>query len=235
MPGLSIGVANALSSRMEVTSHGEGATQRAVFECGRLLSLDRVEELAPQGLRIRCLLDPLIFDAKLDPRHVEEELTQLAWLCPRLEFTFQGRAVPNKEGPLAWVRALAPGFVEETGLTAHQDVGAIHVDVGLGWRSNQSAPNLVSLVNFLRTSGGSHEEGLLTALRQEAERRGIAGERVLAGLTAVVHVGFDYPPLEGERAGPTLESPEAAAAVAQTVTRVLDAAPWWWDRLCEVM
>lgn len=142
--------------------------------------------------------------------------------------------MPNKDGPLTWVRALAPRFVEETGLTAHE-VGAMRVDVGLGWSRNQSAPNLVSLVNFRPTSGGSHEEGLLTALRRAAERRGTAVDRLLAGLTAVVHVGFDHPTLEGDRARWTLNSPEAAAAVERAVTHAIDAAPWWWDRVCEAM
>ena len=30
-------------------------------------------------------------------------------------------------------------------------------------------------------------------------------------------------------------SPEAAAAVERAVTRAIDAAPWWWDRVCEAM
>lgn len=52
----------------------------------------------------------------------------------------------------------------------------------------------------------------------------------MAGLVAIVHVGLLHPKF----GGPTrsrLDSKEVHAAVNKVVTRAINEAPWWWDKL----
>ena len=66
------------------------------------------------------------------------------------------------------------------------------------------------------------------------QKRASREKRVLSGLVAIVHVGLLHPRF----GGPTkalLEMKEAEVAVQQVVTRAINEAPWWWDRLHEAI
>jgi DNA gyrase/topoisomerase IV subunit B len=221
--GPPLAVSCALSSRMEVESRRDGSVLRVAFECGRVVEPTvRVGDTTLHGLRVRYQADPVLFDAgsRLDLQLVERDLTTLAWLCPQLDVVLQGRSLQRGTGPAGWVQELAPDAVKETALTATGSAEEVAVEVSLAWAPGRTAPRLESFMNY--AAAGGPEAGLLEALRAAAVQRGADPEHVVRGIVAVVHVGS-----HGSR--------DARKAVREVVARAIDATPWWWDRLNEVM
>lgn len=236
--GVGIAAVNAVCARMEVVSRRSGVAYRAAFECGRVVEpLARVGETASRGTAIHYQPDELIFDtdARLDLREVERRLTEIAWLCPKLDVIFQGRSLQRPEGLPGWVRKLAPDAIAETALSAIGTLEDVDVEVAFAWSRSRTSRLLRSFVNHEETTGGSHEVGLLAAIESAALQRRRPKEEVLTGLVAVVHVGMKYPQLDGRPGQRTLEEDEASRAVSEVVTRAIAAAPWWWDRLAECL
>lgn len=221
--GPPLAVSCALSSRMEVESRRGGSVLRVAFECGRVVEPTvRVGDTTLHGLRVRYQADPVLFDAgsRLDLQLVERDLTTLAWLCPQLDVVLQGRSLQRGTGPAGWVQELAPDAVKETALTATGSAEEVAVEVSLAWAPGRTAPRLESFMNY--AAAGGPEAGLLEALRAAAVQRGADPEHVVRGIVAVVHVGA-----HGSR--------DARKAVREVVARAIDATPWWWDRLNEVI
>lgn len=237
--GVGLAPVNALCSRLEVESRRSGTAHRAVFAFGRII--EPVKSLGPtnaRGTLIRYLPDDEIFDegARLDFTEVEQRLLQVARLCPHLDLVLQGRSLKQPEGLPGWVRELAPDAVKETALSAIGKVNEVEVEVALAWSPSGTAPRVLSFVNYYRTTqAGSHEQGLISAVRSSVPRAkdGIK-EQVLAGLVAVVHVGMLHPSFRGPTRA-ALQVDAARVAVHEVVTRAIKDAPWWWDRLHEVL
>lgn len=235
--GVGVAAANALCARMEVETRRDGMAYRAAFECGRIVEpLHPIGETTQRGTVIRYLPDDEIFEvgALLDLDATEKHLTILARLCPKLDLRLQGRSLQQLDGMPGWIRELAPEVVRETVLFAAGTVQDVEVEVALAWRPGGSGPMIRSFVNYLRTvEAGSHEKGLLTALEELiGQKRAARKKVVLSGLVAIVHVGMLHPRF----GGPTrsrLEFEAARLAVHEVVTRALNEAPWWWDRLHE--
>lgn len=235
--GVGAGAISALSSRMEVETHRDGRHWAIAFERGT--TVEPLTDLGPttkQGTRVRYRADTEIFPAGIRPdlRALRKRLTQLAGLCPKLNLRFQGKSLQRPEGLAGWLRELAPDAVKETALVAAGESGGVIVDAALAWSPRVKKPRIISFVNCSETRlNGSHVKGLLRAVG-EAPPTKVDQQRVLKGLVALVHVQMSG----AQFAGPTkwqLDAEPARVAVQDVVTRAIQDAPWWWDRLHEAL
>ena len=225
-------VVTALSARLELETRPDGNAYRLEFASGLLLrSVTNVGASPKRGTVVRFLADDEIYrdGVRPDLEAVERRLRDVARLCPRLHVEFQGRSLSCPKGLAAWPLEAAPELVKETLLSAHGTVSDVDVEVAFAWRPRASAPLIRSFLNFIETpDGGSHERGLISAVEQViAAKRASRKKKVLSGLVGIVHVGAESPRLHGL-------SPEDEAvrvAVRDVVTRAINEAPWWWDRL----
>lgn len=238
--GVGLGPVSALCARLEVETRRDGVAYRASFSCGRLVqAVQRQGETAERGTVIRLQPDDEIFHegARLELEVLETALEKLAWLSPRLDLRLQGRSLQRREGLPGWVRHLAPEVVKETVLSAIGSVNDVDVEVALGWRPRGKEPLIRAFANYAETEepASSNRQGVIAAVRDAIKQKRAAREkRVLSGLVAIVHVGLLHPKF----GGPTrarLEMREAQVAVEQVVTRAINQAPWWWDRLHEAI
>lgn len=229
-------VVTALSARLELETRPDGNACRLEFASGHLLrSVTKVGASPKRGTVVRFLADDEIYGDGVRPalEAVERRLRDVARLCPRLHIEFQGRSLSCPEGLAAWPLEAAPELVKETLLSAHGTVREVDVEVAFAWRPRASAPLIRSFLNFAETpDGGSHERGLISAVEQvNAAKRASRKKKVLSGLVGIVHVGAESPQLRGL-------SPEDEAvrvAVRDVVTRAINEAPWWWDKLHEAI
>lgn len=227
-------VATALSSQLEVETRVDGRSWRLSFASGALVQgLTDTGSTSERGAVIRYQPDAEIFDAdaKHDLDAIERRLRNIALLCPKLDVRLQGRSLRCPDGLVTWLREAAPEFVKETLLTAHGSVGIFDVEVAFAWRPRASAPLVGSFMNYLETpEGGSHVRGLIVAIENViGAKRASRTKKVVGGLVAVVHVGTKYPQLQHR--GRRLDDDNARNAVRDVVTRAINQAPWWWDKL----
>jgi hypothetical protein len=238
LQGVGLAVVNALSARFEVESRRSGVAYRAAFEAGRLIEpLTRVGETSMKGTRIRFLRDDEIFDegSTLDLTKVEARLTELSWLSGALNVRFQDKHLPHAGGLAGWVRRLAPDVITETLLEIADSARRVDVALTLAWSPSGNGPRVMSFVNYHPTiDGGSHAEGVLSAVTAAASARSPSSDRLLAGLVAIVHVGLLDPDFGGPNTT-SLHVEDVRLAVHEVVTRAINNAPWWWDKLHEVI
>ncbi len=236
--GVGLSVVNALSARFEIESRRSGVAYRAAFESGRPIEpLRRVGETSRRGTLIRFLGDDEIFDegATIDLIQVEERLTQLSWLSGALNVRFQDKHLPHAGGLAGWVRRLAPDVIMETLLEIADSARRVDVALTLAWSPSGKGPRVLSFMNYHPTiDGGSHADGVLSAVTAAASARSPSSERLLAGLVAIVHVGLLDPYFGGPTAT-SLHVEDVRLAVHEVVTRAINGAPWWWDKLHEVI
>jgi DNA gyrase/topoisomerase IV subunit B len=225
-----------LPSAIEIVSRRAGMAYRAAFERGQLVQAS--EQVGPtdqRGTRIRFLPDSTIFKdgVRLDLETIERRLTELAWLCPTLELTLQGRSLKQVTGIPGWIGSLAPELVKETALSAVGTVKDVTVEVALAWRPRATEPLIRSFANYVEMvePSSSERRGLITAMeRFIGSKRASRKKKVMSGLVAVVHVRMLHPRF----GGPTrrrLEVEEARVAVDQVVTKMINDAPPWWEQL----
>lgn len=234
--GVGVGVVSALSARLEVQTWRAGGEFKAAFERGQTVEPMRaVAQTARQGTRIRSFPDADIFgDARLELRGLERRLTELAWLCPRLDLRLQGKSLRREAGLAGWVRALSRSAVPASSLEGSGESDNVGVEFALAWKPRGKGPAFRSFVNFGETEqAGTHVRGLLDAVRSTAPSAE-AAKHALDGLVGVVHVTLLHPRFQGPTRA-ALETEAARAGVAEIARRTLAAAPWWWDRLLELM
>jgi DNA gyrase subunit B len=225
-------VATALSSKLEVETRPGGHAWRLAYAAGS--QLQKLEDGGPTTVRgtvVRYLPDESIFDAgvKHDLVTIEKRLRTLALLCPKLDVRLQRRSLASAEGIAGWLREAAPELVKDTLLTAKGTVGVFDVEVAFAWRPRASAPLIRSFVNYLETpAGGSHVRGLTVAIENViGAKRASRTKKVVSGLVAAVHVGTEWPQMQRG----ALDDKSARDAVRDVVTRAINDAPWWWERL----
>jgi DNA gyrase B len=234
-PTYAMPLVRALSARLEIETRRDGIGFGAQFSAGRLMRpIVSTGPTTQRGTRIRYLADDELFDegATLELQRVESRLMHFSSLAPHLRFFFQG--VPlTSDGLPGLVRTFAADLVPETLLSVHDAIDEVDVDIALGW-SPTAKRRIQSFVNYAETrEGGAHVDGLDDAIRGGAPTT-VDAERVLGGLVAVVHVGLSGPEFSGASRA-FLVSDEARAAVNRAALEAMRAAPWWWDRLHEVI
>jgi hypothetical protein len=229
-------IATALSSRFEVETRRDGVAYRLAYAAGfPLHPLVKVGPTPMRGTVVRYRPDDEIFEAGVrhDLGRVERRLIDVARLCPKLDVQFQGRSLRRPEGLSSWLREAAPELVTETMLTASGTVKDVGVEVAFAWRPRSSSSLIRSFVNYGETEeGGSHVRGLVSAVEQViSAKRASRKKKVLSGLVGIVHVGIRYPRMERSGMRLSLNDENARVAVRDVVTRAINEAPWWWDKL----
>jgi DNA gyrase subunit B len=169
--GLGLGVVNALSSALVVTSDRERRYQQ-VFSRGKPVT-ERLE-LGPaigHGTTVQLTPDPAIFEEATLPTHVlRRRLTELAVLNVGLSIHFDGWQVPSHGGLMGLARVLARGPVRAE-LWEKATVGDVEVEVAVVWGEGEGLTR--GWVCQLE-SDGAHISGLNQGLKGTEKRGRVA-------------------------------------------------------------
>lgn len=222
---------NALSARLEVTTHHRGRAWSVTFKQGHVV--ERLRETSAKrgrGTTIRFRPDPTIFgEARLALDNVGARLRDLAAMLPRVAITLQGAPLGASEGISAIVRSMHH-FAPETLLSGSEATRDLAIDFAIAWSSELGAPKVRSFVNLLEEPrGGSHVDGIWLGIAAAAPSFAL---KVASRRSLVVAV---HARVEGTSVNAPLASDEARDSVSRAVERALRAAPWWWDRVGELM
>jgi len=222
----------------------EGGFERS--DTGTLVSFVPDHEIFSQG-------------TKMEPSTVNARLKELAYLNPGVTIWFRCLSKEEEEseeaeaeveggssrssawqkhshrgGLLEYVEAKTKGSkTMHKPLLLSKLVDGIFVEVALQWSADQFSDTIVSYVNNVKTTdGGTHVEGLKTALTRtintlarkykllKPDMQNLGGEYVRDGLTAVMQVKISQPEFEGQTKA-KLGSTEATRAVSTCVSEAL--------------
>lgn len=244
--GIGLAAVNALSVALILDVWREGAHYRQVYHEGNASALERLEDTARHGTRLRFAPDPGIFrpategacPLAIDGVALREHLQAQAFLQAGLSISFASEITGESQefrydsgivGYVAWLdRAREPVHSDPIEILGTLDGTTVHA--ALQWTQKYNE-ELRGYVNRIHTpQGGTHVEGLKAALteviNEAAEERvpgeEIAGYDVREGLTAIVSVRLRNPEFEGQTKS-TLTSAGAERAVQQVVTGQLKA------------
>jgi DNA gyrase subunit B len=221
--GVGVSVVNALSTRVELEIHRDGAQWRMAFVNGGepVAPLARVAPSDRTGTIVTFWPDAAIFeDTEFRAQTLLERLREMAFLNRGLRIDFRDeRADPPAEqtykfdgGIVDFVRHLnatkEPLFSEVVFFADGTDTS--EVDVALQWNTGYYEGIHSFANNIATTEGGMHEEGFRSALTAVVNRyaRGkgflkekdenLSGEDIREGLTAIVSVKLRVPQFEGQ-------------------------------------
>lgn len=214
-----LAVVNALSERLEVEVRRDGARWTIAFVRGKLVEpLTRIGGTSEQGTMVRCRPDPQIFGAaRLDRAAVAARIDELAWLTPKLHWSFQGREVQHTDGLLGLAVSVAPSpMVPGTIITVADTIDGVQLELVAGLTS-EARGKRVGFVNFAASNNGSHVRGVLDGITKAFEGDVAALHR---RLVLAIHVGWPAPRFEGARRT-VLHDEDVFRAVSTAVAREL--------------
>ncbi len=224
--GVGVSVVNALSEWLEARVWREGKVYFQRFERGAVVgSLQSEPQPAGaqrRGTEVRFKPDELIFpEREFDYTLLAARLRELAYLNAGLKITFSDlrRDPPHRE-----VYQFAGGikeyvaFINHEKTPIHPDIiyvrgerDGVEVEAALQWCADVYTDTVIGFANNIRTTeGGTHLEGLKTALtltinsqarklnKLKESDSNLAGENVREGLTAIVSVKVPNPEFEGQ-------------------------------------
>jgi DNA gyrase subunit B len=224
--GVGVSVVNALSEWLEARVWREGKVYLQRFERGAVVgSLQSEPQPAGaqrRGTEVRFKPDELIFpEREFDYSLLAARLRELAYLNAGLKIIFSDlrRDPPHRE-----VYQFAGGikeyvaFINHEKTPIHPDIiyvrgerDGVEVEAALQWCADVYTDTLIGFANNIRTTeGGTHLEGLKTALtltiNSQARKlnklkdsdSNLAGENVREGLTAILAVKVPNPEFEGQ-------------------------------------
>ena len=221
--GVGVSVVNALSSRLDLEIHRNGAKHFLSFANGGKPQgkLEKKGTIKSTGTMVTFWPDPTIFeDVEFRAQTLIERLREMAFLNRGLEIRFRD----ERPEP-----ALEQVFKANGGLTdfvthlnaakeplfkrvvAFQETGADYdVDIAMQWNTGYYEGIHSFANNIATTEGGMHEEGFRKALtnvmNKYARAKGLLkekednllGEDIREGLTAIVSVKLQNPQFEGQ-------------------------------------
>lgn len=221
--GVGISVVNALSSRLDLEIHLDGAVHNLTFKDGGKAqgSLQKNGASDHTGTTVRFWPDATIFETtEFNARTLIERLREMAFLNRSLRITFLDERPEEpitrdfffENGLTDFVKHLnnskEPIFDEVIHFT---EVGKNHeVDVAMQWNAGYNEGLHSFANNIATTEGGMHEEGfkkaLTNAVNKYARGKGflkekdenLTGEDIREGLTAIVSVKLANPQFEGQ-------------------------------------
>jgi len=224
--GVGVSVVNALSEWLEARVWREGKVYFQRFERGAVVgSLQSEPQPAGaqrRGTEVRFKPDELIFpEREFDYSLLAARLRELAYLNAGLKIIFSDlrRDPPHRE-----VYQFAGGikeyvaFINHEKTPIHPDIiyvrgerDGVEVEAALQWCADVYTDTLIGFANNIRTTeGGTHLEGLKTALTLTINNQArklnklkdsdsnLAGENVREGLTAILAVKVPNPEFEGQ-------------------------------------
>ncbi|MCZ7527838.1 MAG: DNA topoisomerase (ATP-hydrolyzing) subunit B [Acidimicrobiia bacterium] len=221
--GVGVSVVNALSRRLQLEIHRDGARWVQTFVDGGVPEgpLTRVEDSARTGTTVTFWPDPTVFEeVEFRALTLLERLREMAFLNRGLEIHFRDErpAEPLDQtyrydgGIVDFVRHLnaakEPLFTRVVSFEEADRAG--EVEVAMQWNSGYHEGLHSFANNIATTEGGMHEEGfkkaLTNAVNKYARSKGILkekddnllGEDIREGLTAIVSVKLRNPQFEGQ-------------------------------------
>jgi DNA gyrase/topoisomerase IV subunit B len=242
--GVGASVVNALSKRLVATVKRDGYEYRQEYAKGTPTSkLEKVGPFRGHGTGIYFEPDETIFKTvKFDAETLQTRLEDAAYIHSGLRITFKNEAkgetleFHNPGGLPAFLTKLVKEAekpaVTEGAFTAARDNGS-KIEVALQW-TESTDENYRSYVNGIRTpNGGTHENGLKSALRKavngyiethDVKVKGlkITAEDIREGVVAVLSVFVREPQFEGQTKQ-RLNNPEVEGSVDNFIRPALEA------------
>ncbi len=248
--GVGVSCVNALSDIFEVQVQREGGAFQLAYSRGEeTVPLHRTGDSSDTGTSVRFRPDPTIFEGvTLDVRTLRRRLQEQAFLHPGLTVRFtDARPSQPKTETFRYDTGIS-GFVEH--LVADRtplhpqpiaitgELNGHHVDVAIQWTTAYAEETLAYVNAIFTSQGGSHVEGLRSALTRVINLRAraegmlhddadeqIAGYDVREGLVAVLSLKMREPEYEGQTKS-TLTSQSATGAVEKVIEQALNT---WMD------
>ncbi len=221
--GVGISVVNALSSRLDLEIHRDGAKHQITFKDGGKPqgSLQKEGASDVTGTIVRFWPDDTIFETiEFNSRTLIERLREMAFLNRGLKINFiDERGAEKIEHNFFFENGLKD-FVEHLNTSKDplfeevihftEQIEGNEVDVALQWNTGYNE-GLHSFANNIGTTeGGMHEEGfrkaLTNVLNKYARSKNMlkekddnfSGEDIREGITAIVSVKLANPQFEGQ-------------------------------------
>ena len=221
--GVGVSVVNALSTRLDLEIHRDGARWEMGFADGGVAtgSLRRVADSDRRGTTVTFWPDASIFDeTDFRAQTLLERLREMAVLNRGLEIVFRderpAEAVEQvfkfDGGIVDFVRHLnaskEPIFAEVVWFA--ESFATSEVEIAMQWNTGYHEGIHSFANNIATTEGGMHEEGfkkaLTNAVNKYARAKGLLkekddnllGEDIREGLTAIVTVKLQNPQFEGQ-------------------------------------
>jgi DNA gyrase subunit B len=221
--GVGVSVVNALSRRLELQIHRDGARWEMAFADGGNAqgALTRVADSDQRGTTVTFWPDATIFEeVEFRAQTLLERLREMAFLNRGLEIVFRDeRSADATEqvfkydgGIIDFVRHLNASkepIIDEV-VYIGESFDTSEVEVAMQWNSGYHEGIHSFANNIATTEGGMHEEGFKKALTNAVNKyaRGKAilkekddnllGEDIREGLTAIVSVKLQTPQFEGQ-------------------------------------
>ncbi|MFS8898199.1 DNA topoisomerase (ATP-hydrolyzing) subunit B [Synechococcus sp. H65.1] len=224
--GVGVSVVNALSEWLEARVWREGRVYFQRFErgaaVGSLKSEPQPAGAQRRGTEVRFKPDELIFpEREFDYAVLAARLRELAYLNAGLKIIFSDL---RRDPPQREVYQFAGGireyvaFINQEKTPIHPDIiyvrgerDGVEVEAALQWCADVYTDTVIGFANNIRTTeGGTHLEGLKTALtltinsqarklnKLKESDSNLAGENVREGLTAILSVKVPNPEFEGQ-------------------------------------
>ncbi len=224
--GVGVSVVNALSEWLEARVWREGKVYFQRFErgaaVGSLKSEPQPAGAQRRGTEVRFKPDELIFpEREFDYAVLAARLRELAYLNAGLKIIFSDL---RRDPPQREVYQFAGGireyvaFINQEKTPIHPEIiyvrgerDGVEVEAALQWCADVYTDTVIGFANNIRTTeGGTHLEGLKTALtltinsqarklnKLKESDSNLAGENVREGLTAILSVKVPNPEFEGQ-------------------------------------
>ncbi|MFS8867504.1 DNA topoisomerase (ATP-hydrolyzing) subunit B [Synechococcus sp. H70.2] len=224
--GVGVSVVNALSEWLEARVWREGRVYFQRFErgaaVGSLKSEPQPAGAQRRGTEVRFKPDELIFpEREFDYAVLAARLRELAYLNAGLKIIFSDL---RRDPPQREVYQFAGGireyvaFINQEKTPIHPEIiyvrgerDGVEVEAALQWCADVYTDTVIGFANNIRTTeGGTHLEGLKTALtltinsqarklnKLKESDSNLAGENVREGLTAILSVKVPNPEFEGQ-------------------------------------
>jgi DNA gyrase subunit B len=221
--GVGVSVVNALSSRLDLEVHRDGAKWEQHYAKGGVPqgALKKVKPSKQRGTTVTFWPDPTIFEeVEFRAQTLIERLREMAFLNKGLEIRFRDERVdPALEqsfkfngGIVDFVRHLnaAKDPLFKRVISYEESNTTSETEIAMQWNTGYYEGIHSFANNIATTEGGMHEEGfkkaLTNVLNRYAKGKGLLkdkddnllGEDIREGLTAIVSVKLRNPQFEGQ-------------------------------------
>jgi len=221
--GVGVSVVNALSVRLDLEIHRDGARWEQHYAKGGVPQ-GRLKKIGPSkksGTKITFWPDPAVFEeTDFRAQTLIERLREMAFLNRGLEIRFRDERVsPPLEQSFRFTGGIVD-FVKHLNaskeplfkrVASYEDRGPdSEIDIAMQWNTGYYEGIHSFANNIATTEGGMHEEGFKKALTNVLNKYGKAkghlkdkdanlqGEDIREGLTAIVSVKLRSPQFEGQ-------------------------------------
>lgn len=236
--GIGLGPVSALSKRLEVESRRDGLCHRAAFSRGVVVEpLQLVGKNETQGLRLRLVPDPEIFEAAAFDRDVfASMIRRFAYLSPGLTWRFQGEDVSKPDGLLTFLTDTADGPLERGSIGVFAtEVDDVEISFAVALRRHdrrKKVAPITSWVNMTATEeGGSHVRGMLAGL---TDAFGPDWRELAPRMVGAIHLMLVHPKFEGPtkaRLAVPMTEPLVREFVASELSKASDLRVTWLQQL----